>query len=140
MNVDMAKAIQHVGLVIILAAAPCTLCAQQAQPAPATADEVNIPADAVIGTVEFLGSRRVPQDTLRALVSTRKGERYDADVIRRDAATLMATGRYDDIRVERELRPEGLVVRFVVAERKPEPSASQTDIAEVLEKFKQRNR
>ena len=146
LDVDITKAIQFVGLVIILAAAPCPLRAQQAQPAPPTTGAVDISTDAVIGTVEFLGSHRVPQDTLRALISSRQGDRYNADAIRRDAAVLMATGRYDDIRVEREVRPDGLVLRFVVAERKiertPERSAAEgkTDIAEILEKFKQRNR
>src|ERR1035437_10389906 len=46
-----------------------------AQPAPAAAGETL--ASDVIEAIEFRGSRRVPQDTLRALIFSRKGDVYN---------------------------------------------------------------
>src|SRR4051794_38441229 len=43
------------------------------QPKPATT------TDNVIDSVEFRGSRRVPQETLRALTFTKKGDKYDEE-------------------------------------------------------------
>src|SRR5688572_26949878 len=40
--------------------------------------------DNIIETIEFRGARRVPQDTLRALTFTKKGDRLDPDGLRRD--------------------------------------------------------
>src|SRR5581483_3141198 len=35
------------------------------------------PPENVIEAIEFRGSRRVPQDTLRALIFTKRGDKYD---------------------------------------------------------------
>src|SRR5205807_3755719 len=35
------------------------------------------PPEDIIDIVEFRGARRVPQDTLRALIFTKKGDKYD---------------------------------------------------------------
>src|SRR5437016_4799182 len=42
------------------------------------------PAEDVIELVEFRGARRVPQDTLRALIVTKKGDKYDQETLNRD--------------------------------------------------------
>src|SRR5271165_9468 len=42
------------------------------------------PVENTVESIEFRGARRVPQDTLRALISTRKGDNFDAEVLRRD--------------------------------------------------------
>ena len=71
------------------------------------------PADSnVIADIEFRGSRRVPQDTLRALIVTRKGDKYNEETLRRDFMALWNTGRFDDIRLENEsrARPAGSFV------------------------------
>src|SRR6266568_3348416 len=36
-----------------------------------------------VENIEFRGARRVPQDTLRALIFTKKGDRLDPDTLRR---------------------------------------------------------
>jgi len=97
----------------------------------------------VVEAIEFRGSRRVPQDTLRAMISTRRGDVYNEENLRRDFQTLWNTGRFDDIRMETEPGATGTIVRFVVTERpvvrtiKYEGAKSVT-VSEILDRFKER--
>ncbi|MGC9972570.1 MAG: outer membrane protein assembly factor BamA [Bryobacteraceae bacterium] len=98
----------------------------------------------VIEAVEFRGARRVPQDTLRAMIFTKKGDRFDAETLRRDFMALWNTGRFDDITLEQEQGPSGVIVRFVLVERpvvrsiKYEGMKSVT-VSEILDRFKERH-
>ena len=97
----------------------------------------------VIAAVEFRGARRVPQDTLKAQIYTKTGDVYNEDVLRRDFMLLWNTGRFDDIRLETETDPAGLIVRFVVTERRVIRSIKYTGNksvteSEVLDRFKER--
>lgn len=101
------------------------------------------PPDDVIELVEFRGSRRVPQDTLRALIATRKGDKFDSEMLRRDFLALWNTGRFDDIKLEREPGKTGWIIRFVLVERrmvrtiKYDGNKSVT-VSEILDRFKER--
>ncbi|MBI1896883.1 MAG: outer membrane protein assembly factor BamA [Acidobacteria bacterium] len=115
--------------------------------APKTAPEPAKPAgparEDIIADIEFRGSRRVPQDTLRAMILTRKGDKYDEDAIHRDFMILWNAGRFDDIRVEKEPSPAGWIIRFILVERpvvrsiKYEGIKSVT-LSEILDRFKER--
>ncbi|MEO5952288.1 MAG: POTRA domain-containing protein, partial [Chloroflexia bacterium] len=76
-------------------------------PIPASADT---PSEDVLEAIEIRGSRRVPQDTLRALIISKKGDRYSEDSLNRDFMALWNTGRFDDIRLEREAGRTGWVI------------------------------
>ena len=98
----------------------------------------------VVEGIEFRGSRRVPQDTMRAMIFTKVGDVYSEDTLRRDFMALWNTNRFDDIRLESEKGERGgMILRFVVVERpvvrdiKYEglKSASTSD---VLDRFKER--
>lgn len=97
----------------------------------------------VIEAIEFRGARRVPVETLRALIFTKKGDKYDEETLRRDFMALWNTGRFDDIRLEREPGKEGWIIRFVLTERrmvrtiKYEGNKSIT-VSEILDRFKDR--
>ena len=97
----------------------------------------------IIEAIEFRGSRRVPQETLRGLIVTRKGDVLNAETLRRDFQALWNTGRFDDIRLETEPGATGIIVRFVVTERpvirtiKYEGAKSVT-VSEILDRFKER--
>jgi outer membrane protein insertion porin family len=97
----------------------------------------------VIEAIEFRGARRVPQDTLKAMIFSRKGDRYEPDALRRDFMALWNTGRFDDIRIETEPGTTGLIVRFVLVERqvirsiKYEGMKSVT-LSELLDRYKER--
>ena len=97
----------------------------------------------VIESIEFRGSRRVPQETLRGLIVTRKGDVYNEETLRHDFQALWNTGRFDDIRLETEPGATGIIVRFVVTERPvirtiSYPGAKSVTVSEILDRFKER--
>jgi len=110
---------------------------------PQAAPEAPAPSSDVVEAIEFRGARRVPQDTLRSMIFTKKGDRFDADALRRDFMSLWNTGRFDDISIETEPGKAGIIVRFVLVERqvirtiKYEGMKSLT-VSEVLDRFKER--
>jgi outer membrane protein insertion porin family len=101
--------------------------------------------DNIIEAVEFRGQKKVPQDTLRALIFTKKGDPYDVDSIHRDFIALWNTGRFDDLRVETEKGPGGgIILRFVVTERRTVHTIDYTgnksiSKSEILDRFKERH-
>src|SRR5258708_2795519 len=113
--------------------------AQPAKPAV----EAARPFEDVVEAIEFRGVRRVPQDTLRALIFTKVGDKLDEESIHRDFMALWNTGRFDDIRVEREAGKTGWILRFIIAERrviraiKYDGNKSVTN-SEILDRFKER--
>jgi len=101
-------------------------------------------ASNVIETIQFRGARRVPQDTLRAIIFSKVGDVYNPDTLERDFIALWNTNRFDDITLQEEKGERGgVVITFVVVERpvirdiKYEglKSASTSD---VLDRFKER--
>jgi outer membrane protein insertion porin family len=72
------------------------------------------PPQDIIEAFEFRGARRVRQDTLQALIFSKKGDKYDEETLHRDFMALWNTGRFDDISIEREPGKEGWIIRFVV--------------------------
>jgi outer membrane protein insertion porin family len=102
------------------------------------------PAGQVIEGIEFRGARRVPQDTLRSLISTKKGDIFNEDDLHRDFMSLWNSGRFDDIRLETEPGPNGgLIVRFVITERRVVRSIKyegfkSLTVSEILDRFKER--
>jgi outer membrane protein insertion porin family len=97
----------------------------------------------VIADIEFRGSRRVPQDTLRALIITRRGDKYNEEALQRDFMLLWNSGRFDDIRLEKEPGANGWIIRFIVTERRVVRSikyegAKSVTVSEILDRFKER--
>jgi outer membrane protein insertion porin family len=128
----------------------------QGQPAPPPQLEAPKPAPTVVSpgtpppggqqtidSIEFRGARRVPQDTLRALIYSKPGDIYSEGTLRRDLTALWNTGRFDDITVETEPGKNGIVVRFVVVERRvirsiDYPGLKSASVSDVLDRFKER--
>lgn len=98
----------------------------------------------VIEGIEFRGARRVPQDTLRAMIFTKVGDVYNEDTLRRDFMALWNTNRFDDIRLETEKGDRGgVIVRFVVTERPvirdiKYDGAKSVSTSDILDRFKER--
>jgi outer membrane protein insertion porin family len=118
--------------------------ARPGAPAPAkpTAEAAR-PFEDVVEAIEFRGVRRVPQDTLRALIFTKVGDKLDEESIHRDFMALWNTGRFDDIRVEREAGKTGWILRFIMAERRVIRSIKydgnkSISNSEILDRFKER--
>lgn len=105
---------------------------QQPPPAPAKAKPANpfetvteaaappkpVAETDIIDAIEFRNARRISQDTLRAIIFTKRGDVYNEQNLHRDLLTLWNQGRFDDIRMERERSENGgWIVRFVLQER-----------------------
>ncbi|MBC7924437.1 MAG: outer membrane protein assembly factor BamA, partial [Bryobacteraceae bacterium] len=112
-------------------------------PKPAPQEGVIAPENIVEG-IEFRGSRRIPQETLRARIFTKKGDRYDDETLQRDFMALWNAGYFDDLRLEREAGPNGgWMIRFLVTERRMVRSikydgAKSVTVSEILDRFKER--
>ncbi len=113
------------------------------KPEAAKPEETPVVVEDIIESIEFRGARRVPQDTLRALVISRKGDKVDPETLHRDFMALWNTGRFDDITLEREPGRTGWVIRFRVVERRVVRSIKydgikSVTVSEILDRFKER--
>src|SRR5262249_33796964 len=113
------------------------------QPKPAEEPKPEPGMENAIEAIEFRGSRRVPQDTLRAMLVTKRGDKYDPEALRRDFMALWNTGRFDDITLETEAGKVGVIVRFVLVERRVVrsinyPGIKSVTVSEILDRFKER--
>lgn len=117
---------------------------QPEQPKPNVAAQQPATPQDVIESITFRGARRVPQDTLRALLQTKIGDRYDQETLSRDFMALWNTGRFEDIRLERERGAKGgWDITFVVTERRivraiKYDGLKSISVSEVLDRFKER--
>jgi outer membrane protein insertion porin family len=101
------------------------------------------PAGQNIEAFEFRGAKRVPQDTLKALIISKPGDVFNEETLRRDFMILWNTGRFDDIRLEVEPGRLGVIIRFVLTERRvirsiEYPGAKSVTVSEILDRFKER--
>jgi len=118
--------------------------AQPAQPAPAAAPiQPGQPTPNVIDAIEFRGARRVRQDTLQALIFSKKGDPYDQETLHRDFMALWNSGRFDDLRIEREPGKDGWIIRFVVVERPVVRTINyvgnkSVSVSDILDRYKER--
>ena len=98
----------------------------------------------MIEAIDIRGARRVPADTLRAMMSTKVGDIYNEESLRRDYHMLYNTQRFDDITLETEPGAKGgIIVRFIVVERRVVRSINYEGIhtvtvSEILDRFKER--
>jgi outer membrane protein insertion porin family len=114
-----------------------------AAPVPDTSPIPSTPPDDVIESIEFRGLRRVPADTVRVLVTTKKGDKFDQEQLNRDYMFLYNTGRFDDLTMEKEAGRTGWIIRFVVVERRivraiKYDGMKSISVSEILDRFKER--
>jgi len=110
--------------------------AEAPKPAPTNPEDT-------IGSINFRGVRRTPQDMMRTLLQTKVGDKYDPDTLNRDFMALWNTGRFEDIRLEREAGRNGWDITFVVTERRIVRSIKYDGMksittSEILDRFKER--
>src|SRR5271165_1785817 len=116
---------------------------QKAPPATVRQARPGQPPEDVIESIVIRGSRRVPQDTLKALMYAKPSDKYSEDTLHRDFMILWNSGRFDDLRLEREPGQTGWILRYIVVERpvvrsiKYEGNKSIT-VSEILDRFKER--
>src|SRR5579875_2526700 len=111
-------------------------------PKPEEAKPAAAPED-VVESIVIRGARRIPQDTLKALITTKPGDKYDPEQLNRDFMILWNSGHFDDIRLEREPGQHGWIITFVVVERRIIRSIKydgmkSITVSEILDRFKER--
>ena len=79
--------------------------------APAATGQQNVVA------IRVIGSRRIPQDTVRARMFSKIGEPYDPLTVERDFNSLWNTGYFEDVRIEKEDSPQGVILDVYVREK-----------------------
>ncbi len=67
-----------------------------------------------ISQIEFIGSRTYPRDTLLARIYSRKGDPYDADLLRRDFHALWNTAYFQNVELIVQQDPHDKLGRIVI--------------------------
>ncbi len=97
-----------------------------------------------ITSIRVIGNRRIPKETVLARLFSHENEAYDPATVERDFNSLWNTGYFEDVRIEREDTPKGVVLDVYVHE-KPTireinytglNSITQSDILDAFKKAK----
>ncbi|HLZ13272.1 MAG TPA: outer membrane protein assembly factor BamA [Candidatus Acidoferrum sp.] len=100
----------------------------------------------VIQRIEFIGNRRVRNDTLKARIFSRENDTYNEETLRRDFQALWNTQFFEDVKLRVEDSPNHANSKVIIFEVKERPvirrirydgnhSVSESDI---LDRFKER--
>src|SRR5215471_2633340 len=88
----------------------------------------------LVEDVHIRGNRRIPAETVRQYIQTKKGDPFDPAIIDKDIQTLNAQGFFGDIRVEVEDGPGGgKIVTFVLQERPIIRDITYTGLKSIIE-------
>jgi outer membrane protein insertion porin family len=71
----------------------------------------------IVEDIRIHGNRRIPAETIRSRMFTRAGDVLDGQSIERDFSSLWNTGYFDDLRIEREDTPKGVILHVYVTEK-----------------------
>ncbi len=127
-------------LVLVLLLAPllpvAPLIAQETTPSPASSD-----IGQKIIEIRVIGSRRIPKETVIARMYSHVNDNYDPLTVERDFNSLWNTGYFEDVRIEKEDTPQGVILDVYVREKptirdityKGNSSITESDI---LDRFK----
>ena len=98
----------------------------------------------LIEEIDIIGNRRIPTETVKSRIYTRRGDVYDEAALQRDLRSVWNSGYFEDVRMEREQSPKGWIIHIYVRE-KPTirtieyhglNSVSQSDVLERYKKVK----
>jgi outer membrane protein insertion porin family len=100
----------------------------------------------IIERIDFIGNRRVRNDTLKARIFSRENDVYNEETLRRDFQALWNTQFFEDVKLRVEESPDRADAKIIVFEVKERPiirrirydnihSVSESDI---LDRFKER--
>src|SRR6266404_3755766 len=120
----------------------------ESHPEPAAGSQEAQPQQktAIIERIDFIGNRRVRNDTLKARIFSRENDVYNEETLRRDFQALWNTQFFEDVKLRVEDSPDRENAKIIVFEVKERPiirrirydnihSVSESDI---LDRFKER--
>ena len=129
-----------------LSAAALFLFCLPAIPPSAWAQSTTTPptAGGTISSIRVIGNRRIPKETVLARLFSHENDAYDPATIERDFNSLWNTGYFEDVRIEREDTPQGIVLDIYVREKptvreinyKGLNSITQSDVLDAYKKAK----
>ena len=70
----------------------------------------------MIEKIEIVGNDHVTRDTVLYYLSSREGNPYSEELLRKDFKVLWATGFFSNIKMEKEDGPGGMIIRIIVEE------------------------
>ena len=94
-----------------------------------------------ITAIRVIGNRRIPKETVLARMFSHVGEPFDPLTVERDFNSLWNTGYFEDVRIEKEDTPQGVILNVYVRE-KPTirdiqyKGLSSVTTSDVLDRFK----
>ena len=94
-----------------------------------------------VSEIRVIGNRKIPKDTILARMFTHVGEPYDPATVEQGFNSLWNTGYFEDVRIEREDTPKGVILDIFVRE-KPTireinyKGASSVSTSDILDRFK----
>jgi outer membrane protein insertion porin family len=107
---------QALVLVLVMAAglraAPLT-----AQESPDTGAQATAGQPNTIIEIRVIGTRRIPQEAVKARMFSHVGDPYDPLTVERDFNSLWNTGYFEDVRIEKEDTPQGVILDVYVREK-----------------------
>src|SRR6202789_4550846 len=91
--------------------------------------------------IRVIGSRRIPKETVIARLFSRANDPYDPLVVERDFNSLWNTGYFEDVRIEKEDSPQGIILDVYVREKPTIRDISYKGLnsvteSDVLDRFK----
>ncbi|WP_446745888.1 outer membrane protein assembly factor BamA [Silvibacterium acidisoli] len=95
----------------------------------------------IVSQIRVIGNRQIPKETVLARMFSRVNDTYDPLTVERDFNSLWNTGYFENVRIEREDSPKGVILDVYVTEKptireinyKGLNSVTQSD---VLDRFK----
>jgi outer membrane protein insertion porin family len=89
--------------------------------ADASAEEKPLPNNLTVDDVKIEGNRLVETDDIMKVVKTKRGDKYDRDLVVQDLRAINGLGYFDDrsLRVDPELTHSGILLKIRVQENAP---------------------
>ena len=90
---------------------------------PSTVDKIARDLSAIILkrerilAIEVSGNQRIEADAIIKVVKTQPGDLYNPKNLSADIKAIYALGYFDDIKIEAETRPNGIMIDFMVKEK-----------------------
>ncbi len=77
---------------------------------------LNLLCQEVVERIEIVGNERVTRETIMYYLSSREGEYYNEDLLRRDFRVLWSTGFFSNIKIENEDGTSGKIIKITIEE------------------------
>ncbi len=71
------------------------------------------------------GNKKIEEDAIRVVIKSKKGEEFSIQTVREDVKAIYRLGYFDDVKVDYQVTPEGIILTYIVVEK---PLVKSVDI------------